>query len=125
MGSGLLALVVVSLSAAWGVGELMGWPHSLDLKPSQARRFYAVYLAEVMPAAVVALVSADLVRLCVGAMVFNVVVLALPLAFLVRLTSDRALLGDLANSRTHAALLWLLTAALLLAGVYGMFQYLT
>ncbi|MGD0018153.1 MAG: NRAMP family divalent metal transporter [Candidatus Limnocylindrales bacterium] len=125
MGSGLLALVVVSLSAAWGVGELMGWPHSLNLKPNQARRFYAVYFAEVLPAAVVALVSADLVRLCVGAMVFNVVVLALPLAFLVRLTSDRELLGDLANSRRHEALLWLLTAAVLLAGVFGMYQYLT
>jgi Mn2+/Fe2+ NRAMP family transporter len=125
MGSGLLALVVVSLSAAWGIGELMGWPHSLNLKPSQARRFYAVYFAEVLPAAVVALVSADLVRLCVGAMVFNVAVLALPLAFLVRLTSDRTLLGDLANSRRHGALLWLLTAAVLLAGIFGMFQFLT
>jgi len=31
----------------------------------------------------------------------NVVVLALPLAFLVRLTSDRTLLGPLANSRRH------------------------
>jgi Mn2+/Fe2+ NRAMP family transporter len=125
MGSGLLALVVVSLSAAWGIGELMGWPHSLNLKPSQARKFYAVYFAEVLPAAVVALVSADLVRLCIEAMVFNVVVLALPLAFLVRLTGDRELLGDLANSRRHTAVLWALTATLLLAGVYGMFQYLT
>jgi Mn2+/Fe2+ NRAMP family transporter len=125
MGSGLLALVVVSLSAAWGIGELMGWPHSLDLKPSQARRFYAVYFAEVLPAAVVALTSADLVRLCIEAMVFNVIVLALPLAFIVRLTGDRELLGDLANSRRHSALLWLLTGAVLLSGVFGMVQYLT
>jgi Mn2+/Fe2+ NRAMP family transporter len=99
VGSGLLALVVVSLSAAWGIGELMGWPRSLNLKFSQARRFYGVYFVEVIPAAAVALLSADLVRLCVGAMVFNVIILALPLAFLVRLTSDRELLGDLANSR--------------------------
>jgi Mn2+/Fe2+ NRAMP family transporter len=125
MGSGLLALVVVSLSAAWGIGELMGWPHSLDLKPTEARKFYAVYFAEVLPAAAVALLSADLVRLCVGAMVFNVVVLALPLAFLVRLTSDRALLGDLVNSRRHTAALWVLTAVLLLSGSFGLFQYLT
>jgi Mn2+/Fe2+ NRAMP family transporter len=125
MGSGLLALVVVSLSAAWGIGELMGWPHSLDLKPTEARKFYAVYFAEVLPAAAVALLSADLVRLCVGAMVFNVVVLALPLAFLVRLTSDRALLGDLVNSRRHTAALWVLTGVLLLSGSFGLLQYLT
>jgi Mn2+/Fe2+ NRAMP family transporter len=123
IGSGLLALVVVSLSAAWGIGELLGWPHSLNLRPSEARRFYAVYLAEVLPAAVVVLASADLVRLAVGAMVFNVIVLALPLAFLVRLTSDRDLLGDLANSRRHTALLWVLTAVLLACGVVGMAEF--
>ena len=125
IGSGLLALVVVSLSAAWGIAELMGWPRSLNLKPSEARRFYGVYLVEVIPAAVVVLVSKDFVRLCVGSMVFNVVVLALPLAFLVRLTSDRELLGDLANSRPRAALLWLVTVVLLAAGMFGMVQYLT
>ena len=125
MGSGLLALVVVSLSAAWGVGELMGWPHSLNLPPSEARRFYGIYLAEVLPAAVVVLLSADLVRLAVGAMVFNVVVLALPLAFLVRLTSDRTLLGPLVNSRRHTVVLWVLTAIVLVAGVFGMVQFLT
>jgi Mn2+/Fe2+ NRAMP family transporter len=125
IGSGLLALVVISLSAAWGIGELMGWPHSLNLKPNEARRFYSVYLVEVIPAAVVVLVSKDLVRLCVGSMVFNVVVLALPLAFVVRLTSDRELLGDLANSRSRAVLLWVVTLVLLTAGVFGMIQYLT
>ena len=125
IGSGLLALVVVSLSAAWGIGELMGWPHSLNLKPNEARRFYAVYFVEVIPAAAVVLLSADFVRLCVGAMVFNVVVLALPLAFLVRLTSDRDLVGDLANSRPQAAVLWAVTVALLASGIFAMIQYLT
>jgi Mn2+/Fe2+ NRAMP family transporter len=125
IGSGLLALVVISLSAAWGIGELMGWPHSLNLKPNEARRFYGVYLVEVIPAAVVVLASKDLVRLCIGSMVFNVVVLALPLAVVVRLTSDRELLGDLANSRPRAVLLWVVTLVLLTAGVFGMIQYLT
>jgi len=124
IGSGLLALVVVSLSAAWGIGELLGWPHSLNLKPSEARRFYAVYLAEVLPAAAVVLVSADLVRVAVGAMVLNVIVLALPLGFLVRLTSDRELLGDLANSRLRTALLCVMTVGLLACGVVGMVEFL-
>jgi Mn2+/Fe2+ NRAMP family transporter len=57
-------------------------------------------------------------------MVFNVIVLALPLSFLVRLTSDRELLGDLVNSRRHTVTLWALTAVLLVAGVVGMVQFL-
>jgi Mn2+/Fe2+ NRAMP family transporter len=125
VGSGLLALVVVSLSAAWGVGELMGWPRSLNLKFNEARRFYGVYFVEVVPAAAVVLLSSDLVRVCVGAMVFNVIILVLPLAFLVLLTSDRDLLGDLANSRPRTALLWIVVGALLISGLFGTFQYLT
>jgi Mn2+/Fe2+ NRAMP family transporter len=125
VGSGLLALVVISLSAAWGVSELMGWPRSLNLRPSEAWRFYGVYLVEVVPAALIVLLSADLARLCVGAMVFNVVVLALPLASLVRLTGDRELLGDLANSKQRVALLWGLAVALFVSGAAGMVQFLT
>ena len=125
IGSALLALVVISLSAAWGVGELMGWPHSLNLPPGEARHFYALYLVEVLPAAAVPLLSPDLVRLCVGAMVFNVIVLVLPLTFLVRLSSDRRVLGDLVNSRRHSAALWAVTAVLLVCGVAGMLQFLT
>ena len=103
----------------------MGWPRSLNLKPSQARHFYAMMFVEVVPAALVALLSRDLVRLCIGAMVFNVVALALPLAFLVRLTSDAELLGDLVNTRRRTWILWAVTAGLLICGLCGMFQYLT
>ena len=125
VGSGLLALVVISLSAAWGVSELMGWPRSLNLSPRAAWRFYGVYLVEVVPAALVVLLSTDLTRLCVGAMVFNVIVLALPLAFLVRLSSDSGLLQDMANSRLRAAALWVLVVALLACGTFGMVEFLT
>ena len=119
LGSGLLAWSWCRFRPRGASGELMGWPHSLNLKPSQARRFYAVYFAEVLPAAVVALASADLVRLCIEAMVFNVVVLALPLAFLVRLTERPRAARRSRQLPRHSAVLWLLTAALLLAGVFG------
>jgi len=103
----------------------MGWPRSLNLKVSQARRFYGVYFVEVIPAAGMAFLSADLVRVCVGAMVFNVVILVLPLAFLVRLTSDRALLGDLATpARRRPSCGWSSPGCLSQASL-GMIQYLT
>ena len=117
IGSGLLAAVVISLSSAWAWSELFRWPHSLNLSPRQAPGFYALYLLEVVPAAAVALLAQDLVAVVVGAMILNVVVLAIPLTFLVRLSSDRTLLGPLANSRPRAALLWALTAGLLGLGL--------
>ncbi len=117
IGAGLLATVVISLSAAWAWSELFGWPRSLDCSPRQARGFYLLYLLEVVPAAGIALLAPGLVGLVLDAMILNVVVLAVPLAFLIRLSSDRELLGPLANSRRRAALLWLITASLLGAGL--------
>jgi Mn2+/Fe2+ NRAMP family transporter len=121
IGSGLLAAVVISLSSAWAWSELFRWPHSLNLSLRQAPAFYGLYLVEVLPAAVVALLAEDLVAVVIDAMIPNVVVLAIPLTFLVRLSSDRTLLGPLANSRWRAALLWALTAGLLGLGMTSAF----
>ena len=120
IGAGLLALVVISLSAAWAWAELCGWPHSLDLSLRRAPGFYTVYLLEVVPAALIVLFAPSLGALVLGAMILNVVVLVVPLAFLVRLSSDRAVLGSLANSRARAAVLWAVTAGLLVLGVAGL-----
>ncbi|HTS15641.1 MAG TPA: hypothetical protein VMH24_08230, partial [Candidatus Sulfotelmatobacter sp.] len=55
-----------------------------------------------------------------GAMILNVVVLAVPLAFLVRLSGDPAVLGGLASSTRRTAVLWTVTGGLLLLGLLAM-----
>jgi Mn2+/Fe2+ NRAMP family transporter len=52
-------------------------------------------------------------------MVLNVVVLAIPLAFLIRLSGDTSLLGGLANSRRRTAFLWVITGSLLSLGLWS------
>ncbi len=105
IGSGLLAAVVISLSSAWAWSELLHWPHSLNLSPRRAPGFYAVYLVEVIPAAIVALVAQDLVAVVIDAMILNVLVLVVPLTFLVRLSSDRSLLGARCLAPLHGCAL--------------------
>jgi Mn2+/Fe2+ NRAMP family transporter len=64
-------------------------------------------------------VAQNLVNVVIDAMILKVVVLAIPLAFLVRLSSDRELLGSLANSPGRRVLLWTITAGLLAFGLLG------
>ena len=90
---------------------------SLNLSVRRATCFYALYLLEVVSAAIVALVAQDLVAVVIDAMILNVLVLVIPLTFLVRLSGDRALLGPLAASRRYSAMLWLMTAGLLALGL--------
>ena len=117
IGAGLLAAVVISLSSAWAWSELLHWPHSLNLSIRRAPGFYILYLVEVIPAAIIALVAEDLVSVVIDAMILNVLVLVIPLTFLVRLSGDRALLGSLAASRRYSAVLWAMTAGLLALGL--------
>jgi len=117
IGAGLLAAVVISLSSAWAWSELLHWPHSLNLSFRRAPGFYLLYLVEVIPAAIIALVAEDLVAVVIDAMILNVLVLVIPLTFLVQLSGDRALLGPLAASRRYSAVLWAMTAGLLALGL--------
>ena len=56
-------------------------------------------------------------RAVLGAIVLNVVVLVIPLVFLIRLSSDRTVVGSFANSRRRAIVLWMVTIGLLVLGV--------
>ncbi len=119
IGAGLLASVVISLSSAWAWAELFRWPHSLNMSIRAAPGFYAVYLIEVIPAAVIALVATDLLAVVINAMILNLLVLVVPLAFLVRLSGDRVLLGPLANGQARSVLSWAITVALLGLGAWS------
>ncbi len=119
VGAGLLAAVVISLSSAWAWSELFRWPHSLNLSVRRAPGFYALYLLEVVPAALIALLARDLITVVINAMILNVVVLAIPLAFLVRMAGDRAILGELANGHLRTAICWAVTAGLLAIGLWS------
>ncbi len=119
VGAGLLAAVVISLSSAWAWAELFRWPHSLNVSLRRAPGFYALYLLEVVPAALVALLARDLVTVVIDAMILNVVVLAIPLTCLVRMAGDRTILGELANGRVRSALCWGVAAGLLALGLWG------
>src|SRR5205807_4478037 len=45
IGAGLLAVPVLTSSAAFALAEALGWQGSLDQKPWQAKRFYGIIAA--------------------------------------------------------------------------------
>lgn len=42
-GAALVAAIVVSLTAAWALGEALGYSHSLRERPRESPWFYGVY----------------------------------------------------------------------------------
>ena len=85
LGAGMIAAIVASLALAWGVGEVAGYRHSLELHPLRARWFYGVYTLCVVVSAALVWAWPNLVSLNVGVEVMNALLLPLVLGFLIAL----------------------------------------
>jgi Mn2+/Fe2+ NRAMP family transporter len=76
LGAGLAAAIVATLPLAWGIGEITGYKHSLELHALAAPWFYGVYAACVAVAAVIVWRWSNLISLNIGVQVLNALLLA-------------------------------------------------
>jgi Mn2+/Fe2+ NRAMP family transporter len=118
LGAAFVAAIVVSLTAAWGLGEVLDYPRSLSGKPKEAPAFYAVYVAMLVIGFAFVMSGLNLVDLSVGIMVLNAMLLPVVLGFLFALAckvlpEEHRLKG---TYRIVVGVILLFTATL---GVYG------
>lgn len=81
-GAALVATIVVTLTAARTLAEVIGVNHSLDHEPAEAPWFYGAYAVALIVGAVVVGSGINLVNLSVGVQVMNALLLPIVLAFL-------------------------------------------
>lgn len=82
-GAAMVAAIVVSLTAAWGVGEVAGYRHSLADHPFEAPWFYGIVtVCLVLAGLLVASDTINLVTLSVAIQVLNALLLPVVLGFL-------------------------------------------
>lgn len=122
-GAALIASIVVSLTAAWGLGEVMGFRRSLQDHPQDAPFFYGIYsIVLILGGVLVASGSVNLVNLSVGVEVMNALLLPIVLGFLYIL-GIKALPSPYRLKGTYAILvgviLFITSAFGLLGGIWG------
>jgi Mn2+/Fe2+ NRAMP family transporter len=112
IGVGFLAIPVMTTGAAYDLSQSVGWRNSLGAKPHEAGKFYGAI-------GVVTLVAIGLNFLGLNPMkvlVWSGIVQGFstpPLLFLIlRMTSNRRIMGDRTNGRAINALGWVTTAAI-------------
>jgi Mn2+/Fe2+ NRAMP family transporter len=84
-GSALVATIVVCLTLSWTIGEVLGVPHSLEHRPSEAPWFYGTLSLMLMATGALVASGFDLVRLSIAAGVLNAWLLPAILGFLYQL----------------------------------------
>lgn len=115
--AGFLAGVVVSLSSAWSISEYFGWSRSLNMDTLKAKKFYFVYLAEILPAAVVPIFYNHLINIIIDAMVLNAIILPILIVFIILISNNKKIMHDFANSLWRTALMWSFIAVIILSTV--------
>jgi len=117
IGLGLLAVPVLSGSAAYAVSEAVNWNASLNFKLKQAHGFYGVITIASLIGLMINFVGIDPVKALVYAAVLNGVA-AVPLLFLIaRIARDEKIMGEYKSGLLSTILLWFTFVAMGAAAV--------
>jgi Mn2+/Fe2+ NRAMP family transporter len=81
-GAAVVATIVVTLTAARTLSEVLGTKHSLEHEPHEAPWFYGIYTATLIAGALIVVSGVNLVSLSVGVQVMNALLLPIVLGFL-------------------------------------------
>lgn len=123
-GAAIVAAIVVTLTAARELGELLGSGHTLDQPVSRAPWFYATYFGVLVAGAAFIVAGVNVVSLAVGVQVLNALLLPIVIGFLYllarRLPGPFRLAG--AYHAVVAAVLAITVALGLYAGVAGLWS---
>ncbi len=120
IGIGLLAVPVLAGSAAYALGEALGWPTGLHRAPRDARAFYGTIAVATIVGVVINFVRLDPIKALFWAAVINGVV-AVPLMVVIMIMArQRRVMGPLTIAPGLAAMGWL-TTAVMAAAVAAMF----
>ena len=124
--AGAVAVLTISASTAYAVGECVGVTHSLNSRPRQAALFYGTSISVALIAAGVTLIpGAPLLAIALNANVLATVLLPVTLVFVIMLASDRELMGRWVSSAATNRVAVTIVGFVSLAGAaYGIDSFL-
>jgi Mn2+/Fe2+ NRAMP family transporter len=124
--AGAVAILTISASTGYAIGECMGRSSSFNLTFKDAAPFYSVnVLVAAVAAAVILIPGVPLLKIALNANVLATVLLPFTLAFVVMLANDRRLMGRWANGLKTNLLAGTIVAVVAVCGAaYGIDSFL-
>ncbi|MBV8264338.1 MAG: divalent metal cation transporter [Candidatus Eremiobacteraeota bacterium] len=115
IGSGFLAVPILTASSAYAMSEIFGWRFGLDKKPGRAPQFYGVIALSTIVGIELNFVGIGPVTALYWTAVINGFLAPLLLVLIMLVSGNRRIMGERANGPLLATLGWLTTAAMLVA----------
>ena len=124
--AGAVAILTISASTGYAVGECIGAAHSFNNAPRAARAFYATNVAVALVAAAIILIpGVPLLSIALNANVLATVLLPVTLVFVILLANDRELMGRWTNTlATNVIAVAIVTVIGVCGAAYGIDSFL-
>jgi Mn2+/Fe2+ NRAMP family transporter len=111
IGTGLLAIPVLTASAAYAVKEFFGFRGSLSESPRARPTFYGLIVVALLGGLLMSILNIDPIQALVVTAIINGVVAPPILVLLALLARDRRVMGEHRSGALSNALVWIATGA--------------
>jgi len=99
VGTGLLAIPILSASASYAIAEVFDWPEGLYKKFRQAHGFYGVIIFSTLVGLTINFIGINPIKALFGAAVLNGIITPLLLLFIIKIANDKSVMGKYKNGR--------------------------
>jgi len=120
IGAGLLAIPILTGSAAYAVSEAFGWRYGLDRKPGRAKQFYGIIAASTLIGMLINFVGINPIDALFWTAVINGVLAPPLLVIIMLIANNEKVMGRDRNGPITNALGWI-TVALMSAAAIALF----
>ncbi len=117
IGTGLLAIPVLAGSSSYAIAESFRWREGLYRNLRQAYAFYGIIIISMLVGLGINFVGIDPIDALIYAAIANGLVAPIVLFFIIRLSSNKKIMGRWVNKRYVTALGWLVLAMMAVSGV--------
>jgi NRAMP (natural resistance-associated macrophage protein)-like metal ion transporter len=117
IGAGVLAVPILTGSAAYAVAEAFGWRYGLDENPARAKQFYAVIVVATLVGMVLDFLGINPITALFYTAVINGFVAPPLLVLIMLIANNPAVMGSRVNNRYLNVLGWLTTAVMFAAAL--------
>jgi len=123
IGTGMLALPVLAGSAAYAVSELFDWKEGLNLGIHNGRAFYFIIILAIILGVIINIFDGSAFQGLIYAALLNAVAVPVILFCIVRIASDRQIMGRFTNNRYQTTLGYLAVIIMLVASSLAVYYF--
>jgi len=117
IGTGMLAIPVLAGSASYALSESFGWKFGLYRNLKEANAFYGVIIISTLVGVGMNFVGIDPIKALIFSAVANGMIAPVILVLIVMMSSNKRIMGNRTSHPILAALGWLITVVMIVAGV--------